>query len=96
MQLTKSEKKQNKILIALSKSVSYVLRLIAKPFKWFIALFRNEWEVTIWIAPKDKTFYNFKWLEKCEPKHLKGRLVSGEPFELRTQEAFNFQIRKVK
>ena len=37
-----------------------------------------------------------KWLDKCEPKHLKGRLVSGEPFELRTQEAFNYQIKKVK
>ena len=40
--------------------------------------------------------YNFKWLEKCEPKHLKGKLTSGEPFELKTQDAFNFQIKKVK
>lgn len=73
-----------------------LLRIVSWPLRWIASFFLNEWEVTIWIDPQKKTFYNFKWLEKCEPKHLKGKLTSGEPFEMKTQEAFNYQIKKVK
>lgn len=73
-----------------------LLRIVSWPVRWIASFFLNEWEVTIWIDPQKKTFYNFKWLEKCEPKHLKGKLTSGEPFEMKTQEAFNYQIKKVK
>jgi len=73
-----------------------LLRIVSWPAQWIVNKFINEWEVVIWIDPQKKTSYNFKWLDKCEPKHLKGRLVTGEPFELKTQEAFNYQIRKVK
>ena len=89
MLLTKSEKKL--------KSVGKILlRTVSWPVRWIVSFFFNEWEVTIWIDPQKKTEYHFKWLDKCEPKHLKGRLVSGEPFELKTQDAFNYQIKKVK
>ena len=73
-----------------------LLKIVSWPVRWIASFFFNEWEVTIWIDPQKKTEYHFKWLDKCEPKHLKGRLVTGEPFELKTQEAFNYQIRKVK
>ena len=73
-----------------------LLRIVSWPVRWIVNKFINEWEVVIWIDPQKKTSYNFKWLDKCEPKHLKGRLVTGEPFELKTQDAFNYQIRKVK
>ena len=89
MLLTKSGKKLKKIGRILSRTASW-------PLRWIVSFFVNEWEVTIWIDPQKKTMYNFKWLEKCEPKHLKGKLTSGEPFELKTQDAFNFQIKKVK
>ena len=87
-------KKIGQILLT---TVSSVGRLIAKPFVWsFKYLFVNEWEVTIWYDPQKKTQYNFKLISKMTSKHLKGKLVSGENFELITQEPFNYQIRKVK
>ena len=89
MLLTKSEKKLKNVGKTLLKIVSW-------PVRWIVSKFKNEWEVTIWVDPSKKTVYNFKWLDKCEPKHLKGKLVSGEPFEMKTQDAFNFQIKKVK
>ena len=85
----KSEKK-------LKSAGRTLLRIVSCPVRWIVSFFFNEWEVTIWIDPQKKTEYHFKWLDKCEPKHLKGKLVSGEPFEMKTQEAFNFQIKKVK
>ena len=85
-----------KIGQTLSTIVSFVSRWTAKPFIWFWKLFFNEWEVTIWYDPSKKTKYNFKYISKIDPKTLKGRLTSGEPFELKTQEPFNFQIKKVK
>lgn len=89
MLLIKSEKK-------LKSAGKTLLKIVSWPVRWIVSFFFNEWEVTIWIDPQKKTEYHFKWLDKCESKHLKGRLVSGEPFELRTQEAFNYQIKKVK
>ena len=89
MLLTKSGKK-------LKNAGKTLLKIVSWPVRWIVSFFFNEWEVTIWIDPQKKTEYHFKWLEKCEAKHLKGKLVSGEPFELKTQEAFNFQIKKVK
>ena len=89
MLLIKKEKK-------LKSAGKILLRIVSWPVRWIASKFINEWEVVIWIDPQKKTSYNFKWLDKCEPKHLKGRLVTGEPFELKTQDAFNYQIRKVK
>ncbi len=89
MLLTKSGKK-------LKSAGKILLKIVSWPLRWIASFFFNEWEVTIWIDPQKKTEYQFKWLDKCEPKHLKGKLISGEPFELRTQEAFNYQIKKVK
>lgn len=80
----------------LKKIGSYFLDVTSSVYNWILSLFTNEWEISIWYDPLKKTVYNFRWVEKCEAKHIKGRLVSGEPFELRTQDAFNYQIRKVK
>lgn len=85
-----------KIGPTLSKIASLLGRWTAKPFIWFWQLFLNEWEVTIWYEPSKKTAYKFKYISKVDSKTLKGRLTSGEPFELKTQEPFNFQIKKVK
>ena len=81
----------------LSTIVSSLGRWTVKPFVWFwIKYFVNEWEVTVWYDPKQKTRYVFKHIEIIGPKKLKGKLVSGEPFELNTQEPFNYQVRKIK
>ena len=89
MPLIKSEKK-------LKNAGKILLKIVSWPVLWIAKLFVNEWEVTLWVDPSKKTVYNFKWLEKCEATHVKGKLTSGEPFELKTQDAFNFQIKKVK
>jgi hypothetical protein len=73
-----------------------LLKIVSWPLRWIVSFLFNEWEVTIWYEPQKKTIYNFKWVDKCEAKHLKGRLISGEPFELKTQQPFNFQVKKVK
>lgn len=62
----------------------------------FLALFVDEFEVTIWVHPLQKTVYIFKTLEVISPTHIKGRLNNNQKFELRTQEKFNYQIRQVK
>ena len=85
-----------KIGQTLSKIASFLGRLIAKPFIWFWSLFFNEWQVTIWYDPAKKSVYDFKYISRIDAKTLKGRLTTGEPFELKTQEPFNFQIKKVK
>jgi len=62
----------------------------------FLALFVDEFEVTIWVDPLKKTVYRFRSLEVISPNHIKGRLITKQKFELRTQEKFNYQIRQVK
>lgn len=81
----------------LSTTVSSLGRWIAKPFVWFwVKVFVNEWEVIIWLDPQKKTSYEFSHIEIISPKRLKGKLVTGEPFELNTQDPFNYQVRKIK
>jgi hypothetical protein len=81
----------------LSTTAFLVLRWIAKPFVWlWIKYFVNEWQVTIWYDPVKKSVYEFKSISIITEKHLQGKLTSGEPFELKTQEPFNYQIKKVK
>lgn len=81
----------------LSTTVSSVGHLIAKPFIWFWNKnFVNEWEVIIWYDATKKTSYHFKNIEVITAKKIKGTLTSKEPFELNTQEPFNYQVRKIK
>jgi hypothetical protein len=81
----------------LSKTASSVLRWIVKPFVWlWVKYFVNEWEVTVWYDPSKKTIYHFKSISIIESTHLQGKLVTDEPFELKTQEPFNYQVKKVK
>ena len=39
-----------------------------------------------------KTEYFFRTINKVSPTHIKGKLASGELFELHTQDKFNYQI----
>jgi len=87
-------KKIGQILLT---TVSSVGRWIAKPFVWlWVKYFVNDWEVTIWYDPKKKTCYHFKNISTIQPTHLQGTLITGEAFELKTQEPFNYQVRKIK
>lgn len=81
----------------LSTTASSLGHLIAKPFVWlWFKYFVNEWEVTIWYDASKKTYYNMKFISIINEKELKGKLSTGELFELKTQEPFNYQVRKTK
>lgn len=62
---------------------------------YFKTLFTEEYEVTIWYEPTKQTVYNMKKIEKIDSKTLLGVLVTGEKFEMRVQNDFNFQVKKI-
>jgi len=64
--------------------------------EWLLKLLLDEYEVTIWVDPKNKSTYSFKKLPEVSANHVKGQLISGEFFEIRTQEPFNYLIRQVR
>jgi len=43
-----------------------------------------------------KTEYHFRYVETLTPTNIKGKLITGEKFEIRTQEKFNYQVKQVK
>lgn len=80
----------------LKKIGKILLTIVSWPYHWIVKLLSREYHITIWYDPAKKSTYEFKSIETCEPKHLKGKLVTGEKFELKVQEPFNYQIRQVK
>lgn len=88
----------------LSTIVSYSLRSIVKLWNKFLDLFKSEYEIIIWFS-KDSEYYNksiayekfiFKRIDKLTTRHIKGVLISGHKYEIRTKEEFNYKIKKVK
>ena len=61
-------------------------------WRWLKSLFIKEYQVTIWVDPMKKTEYFFRTISKVSQNHIKGKLASGELFELHTQDKFNYQI----
>ena len=61
-------------------------------WRWLKSLFIKEYQVTIWVDPMKKTEYFFRTISKVSPTHIKGKLASGELFELHTQDKFIYQI----
>ena len=78
-------------------------------WEWFIALFVNEYELTVWfhneteisdrgtktIKRTMKTFL-LKKITKKKPTWIVGVDAFGKPFEIKTVELFDYQIRKTR
>lgn len=86
-------KKTGKILSTIAYSP---FRMIARLWNWIVSLFVDEQVITIWVDPMKKTEYHFRYVETLTPTNIKGKLITGEKFEIRTQEKFNYQVKQVK
>lgn len=62
---------------------------------WLKTLFTEEYEVIVWHDPAKRQVYNMKSIQKINQNNLVGVLVTGEKFTMQTQDAFNYQVRKI-
>jgi hypothetical protein len=77
--------------------------------EWFAALFKDEYEVTVWFfagavfdeagnrvpLSRSKKVFILKNITKKTQTHIVGTDVFGKPFEIKTVEPFDYFIRKV-
>lgn len=78
-------------------------------WEWIISLFVNEYELIVWfhnetvttdrgtktLRRTQKTFI-LKSISKKKPNHIVGKDAFGKPFEIKTVEPFDYQIRQVR
>ena len=77
-------------------------------WQWWISLFKEEYELIVWfhsetIIQEDgvKTIrrmrkeFQLKDITKKSPTHIVGKDIFGKPFEIKTVEPFDYQIRKI-
>ena len=88
-----------------------IIRLVwyKRVWEWIVSLFVNEFELIVWfhsetdiseeglktIRRVEKTFL-LKKITKKSPKHIIGKDIFGKPFEIKTVEPFDYQIRKLR
>lgn len=78
-------------------------------WEWFIGLFVNEYELIIWFhnetdisqeglktVRRTRREFLLKSISKSNSKHIKGTDAFGKPFEIKTVEPFDYQIRKLR
>lgn len=78
-------------------------------WQWWLSLFVEEYELTVWfhtetvehvdglktIRRSSKVFM-LKDITKKTSTHITGKDIFGKPFEIKTVEPFDFQLRKLK
>jgi len=78
-------------------------------WQWWLSLFVEEYELTVWfhtetvehadglktIRRSSKVFI-LKDISKKTSTHITGKDIFGKPFEIKTVEPFDFQLRKLK
>ena len=80
-----------------------------KLWHWILILFQEEYEVSIWyvyetlenenvtkVTKRVKETYIFKKITKRTNKHIAGIDQYGMPFEIKTVNPFDYEIRKTK
>ena len=87
--------------------------LLLYPFKsfwkWFLDLFKEEFELTVWFhtettvsgdglktVARSRKVFNLSSITKKTPTHIVGKDIKGHPFEIRTVEPFDYTITKTK
>lgn len=78
-------------------------------WEWFVGLFVNEYELIVWFhnetdiseeglktIRRTKREFLLKSISKSTNKHVKGTDAFGKPFEIKTVEPFDYQIRKLR
>jgi len=57
--------------------------------------FTEEYQVVIWYEPDKKSVYNFKKIMKLTDTQISAIKTSGEKFDMKVKEPFNYQVTKV-
>ena len=77
-------------------------------WQWWLSLFKEEYELIVWfhaetvehqdglktIKRSQKTFM-LKDVTKKTSTHIVGKDIFGKPFEIKTAEPFDYQLRKL-
>ena len=58
-------------------------------------LFTEEYQVVIWYDPEKKSVYSFKKISKMTDTQISAVKTTGEKFDMKVKEPFNYQITKV-
>lgn len=106
--MAEAKKKQTTIE---QKVQAKIIRLVwyKRVWEWIVSLFVNEFELIVWFHSEtqitdrgtkhiqriEKTFL-LKKITKKSPKHIIGKDIFGKPFEIKTVEPFDYQIRKLR
>lgn len=62
---------------------------------FFLKIFTEEYQVVIWYEPDKKSVYNFKKIIKLTDTQISAVKTTGEKFEMKVKEPFNYQVTKV-
>ena len=108
--MAEAKKKETTTTIE-QKVQATIIRLVwyKRIWEWIVSLFVNEFELIVWfhsetqitdrgtkhIKKTEKTFL-LKKITKKSPKHIIGKDIFGKPFEIKTVEPFDYQIRKLR
>jgi len=57
--------------------------------------FTEEYQVVIWYDPEKKTVYSFKKIIKLTDTQISAVKTTGEKFDMKVKEPFNYQVTKV-
>jgi len=75
--------------------------------RWWNKAIYEEYELTVWfkdqeqiiegrkVHPHSKKIFKLKSISKRNPKHIKGKELDGNDFEIRTVQPFDYMIRKI-
>ena len=86
-----------------------MLKLLKRFWNWFLSLFIDRWEVTIYfvggvtekpdgtkISTRNPKTYIAKKLKKVSEKHIKLILEDGRAIEIKTVEPVGYDITKIQ
>lgn len=78
-------------------------------WNWVLILFLEEYELTVWYVyetvfdengnrahKRSRRTYQLKRITKKTNTHIQGVDVNGMPFEIKTVEPFDYELRKIK
>lgn len=57
--------------------------------------FTEEYQVVIWYVPENKTVYHFKKIIKLTDTQVSAVKTTGEKFDMKVKEPFNYQVTKL-
>jgi len=99
---------KNKEIIEEKEVVIKKISIWKRMWQWWLSLFKEEYELIVWfhsetiehqdglktIKRSQKTFM-LKAVTKKTSTHIVGKDIFGKPFEIKTVEPFDYQLRKL-